>query len=76
MLVEIFAGADAEEEAPRQHRAVAAAWAMIAGWMRVVGQVTPVPTRSCRVAWAMPPRTPQTNGACPCLSTRGGSGRR
>ena len=24
--------------------AVAAAWAMIAGWMRIVGQVTPVPT--------------------------------
>ena len=29
---------------------VAAAWAMIAGWMRMVGQVTPVPSRSCSVA--------------------------
>ena len=41
---------------------VAAAWAMIAGWMRTVGQVTPVPMRSPIVACAMAPITLQTNG--------------
>ena len=33
--------------------AVAAAWAMIAGWMRIVGHVTPVPSASRSVAAAM-----------------------
>ena len=53
---------------PRKNRpgisdaAVADAWAMIAGWMRTVGQVTPVPTRSVSVACAIAPSTPQTNG--------------
>jgi hypothetical protein len=51
--------------------AVAAAWAMIAGWMRVVGQVTPVISRSRSVAWETAPRTPQTKGLLPCWSTQG-----
>jgi hypothetical protein len=50
---------------------VAAAWATIAGWMRIVGQVTPVPRRSRSVAPAMPPVTLQTNGEWPCSSTHG-----
>jgi hypothetical protein len=50
---------------------VAAACAMIAGWMRIIGQVTPVPSRRVSVASAMPPITDQTNGDCPCLSTHG-----
>ena len=50
---------------------VAAAWAMIAGWMRTVGHVTPVPRRSLVVAWAMAPMTDHTNGAWPCWSTHG-----
>ena len=42
VLVERLAAADAEAEAALVHaRAlVAAAWAMTAGWMRTVGQVT------------------------------------
>src|SRR5215213_10796546 len=44
---------------------VAAAWAMIAGWMRTVGQVTPVVTGS-EVAWDSPPITLHTNGELPC----------
>ena len=51
--------------------AVAAAWAMIAGWTRVVGQVTPVPTRIRSVACEIPPRTAHTNGLLPCWSTQG-----
>ena len=53
---------------PRKNRpgisdaAVADACAMIAGWMRTVGQVTPVPTRKVSVACAIAPSTPQTNG--------------
>jgi hypothetical protein len=42
--------------------AVAAACAITAGWIRIVGQVTPVPSRSRSVACATPPITPQTNG--------------
>ena len=41
---------------------VAAAWAMIAGWIRIVGHVTPVPMTSRSVAVAIAPRTLQTNG--------------
>ena len=45
VLVERLAAADAEPEAAASITAlVAAAWAMIAGWMRTVGQVTPVVT--------------------------------
>src|SRR3954449_10509530 len=45
--------------------AVAAACATIAGWTRIIGQVTPVPSVSSFVAWAMPPITPHTNGLWP-----------
>ena len=51
VLVEVLAGPDTEEEPPGiRPAAVAAAWAMIAGWIRIVGQVTPVPTTSLSVA--------------------------
>jgi hypothetical protein len=49
---------------------VAAAWAMIAGWMRIVGQVTPVVTGS-EVACDKPPITLHTNGLLPCSSFQG-----
>ena len=49
---------------------VAAAWAMIAGWIRTVGQVTAVPT--CKsVTAAMAPITLHTNGLWPCSSSHG-----
>ena len=41
---------------------VAAACATIAGWIRIVGQVTPVARRIRSVASATPPITLQTNG--------------
>ena len=72
VLVEVFT-----VPTPRKNRpsiiaaAVAAACAMIAGWMRTVGHVTPVPSRSFEVASATPPITHQTNGLCPCLSIHG-----
>ena len=50
---------------------VAEAWAMIAGWMRMIGQVTPVPTRKRFVVAAIAPSTPHTNGELPCLSIQG-----
>ena len=62
---------------PRKNRpgirlaAVAAAWAMMAGWIRIVGQVTPVPMVIRSVASAIAPRTPQTNGLWPCRSIQG-----
>ena len=57
---------------PSKSRAVvAAAWATIAGWVRRIGQVTPVPTRTVDVVWATPPRTDQTNGLWPCSSIQG-----
>jgi hypothetical protein len=43
----------------------------MAGWIRMVGQVTPVTTESRRVACEIPPMTLQTNGDCPCLSIQG-----
>ena len=49
---------------------VAAAWAMIAGWMRNVGQVTAVVTGS-EVACERPPITDHTNGLLPCASFHG-----
>jgi hypothetical protein len=51
--------------------AVAAAWAITAGWMRTVGHVTAVPTSIRSVTAAMPPMTPQTNGLCPCRCVHG-----
>ena len=50
---------------------VAAACAMMAGWIRTVGQVTPVTMESRWVTWEMPPMTLQTNGDWPCVSTQG-----
>ena len=41
---------------------VAAAWATIAGWMRMIGAVTPVPSLRRSVACAIPPITLQTKG--------------
>ena len=49
---------------------VAAAWATIAGCMRVVGHVTPVVTVS-DVDEAKAPSTLQTNGLWPCRSVHG-----
>ena len=51
--------------------AVAAACATIAGWMRTVGHVTPVPSCSFEVASATPPMTHHTKGLWPCLSIQG-----
>ncbi len=50
---------------------VAAAWATIAGCIRMIGAVTPVPSRSRSVAWAIAPITLQTNGLWPCASIHG-----
>jgi hypothetical protein len=47
------------------HAEVAAAWATMAGWIRISGQVTPVASRSRSVASAMPPMTLHTNGLDP-----------
>jgi hypothetical protein len=49
---------------------VATAWATIAGWMRINGQVTPVVTVRFVVA-AMPPMTDHTKGECPWASIQG-----
>jgi hypothetical protein len=62
---------------PRKNRpgiiaaTVAEACAMMAGWMRVVGHVTHVPSGRLRVACATAPMTLQTNGLCPCASIQG-----
>ena len=50
---------------------VAAAWAMIAGWMRMIGQVTAVVTGRPRSAWAIAPMVVHTNGLWPCVSFQG-----
>jgi len=50
---------------------VAAAWATIAGWMRISGHVTPVPIRKVSVACAMPPIVVHTNGLCPVFEIHG-----
>ena len=50
---------------------VAAAWAMIAGWIRTVGQVTAVVTCMPGTAAASAPITDQTNGLLPCSSFHG-----
>ena len=44
---------------------------MIAGWIRIVGHVTPVPRRIRSVACEIPPITDQTNGLWPCASVQG-----
>src|SRR2546430_6386139 len=49
---------------------VAAAWAMIAGWIRVVGQVTAVVTGS-RQTWLSAPIVDQTKGLWPWASIQG-----
>ncbi len=49
---------------------VAAAWAITAGWMRTVGQVTAVVTGS-EQTWETAPITDQTNGLWPCSSFQG-----
>jgi hypothetical protein len=50
---------------------VAAAWAEIAGWSLMIGQLTPTPTPMSWVAWAMAPNVDQTNGLCPCSLIQG-----
>ena len=50
---------------------VAAAWPTIAGWMRVVGHVTPVPIDIRSVVCAMAPRTDQAKAEFPCRSVQG-----
>ena len=49
---------------------MAAAWAMIAGWMRTVGQVTPVVTGRS-VACESAPITDHTKALWPCSSFHG-----
>ena len=44
---------------------VAAAWATTAGWIRNVGQVTPVPMGMRWIARASAPMTLQTKGLLP-----------
>jgi hypothetical protein len=50
---------------------VAAAWATIAGWMRIVGHVTPVPTDIRPVVCAIAPRTDHAKAESPCRSVQG-----
>ncbi len=50
---------------------VAAACAMIAGWMRTVGQVTAVPMPMRSVACAIAPSTVHTKGLWPCVVVQG-----
>ena len=72
VLVERLAAADAEGEAALEHTAlVAAACAITAGWMRTVGQVTPVVTGRTDVACASAPITDHTNALWPCWSFHG-----
>jgi hypothetical protein len=49
---------------------VAAAWAITAGWMRTVGQVTAV-VIGREQAWLRAPMVDQTNGLWPWASTQG-----
>jgi hypothetical protein len=50
---------------------VAAACAMIAGWYRTDGQVTPVARPRVLVRAAIAPSTVQANGEWPCTSSHG-----
>lgn len=71
MLVEGLAAAHPQHEPALQlHGAVAAACAMIAGCIRMVGQVTAVLTGS-DVASESAPITDHTNGLWPCSSFQG-----
>ena len=66
VLVQVLAGPDPEPEAAGQHvGAVAAAWARIAGWIRRLSAVTPVPIGMRSVTAAIPPMTDHTNGLWP-----------
>ena len=49
---------------------MAAAWATIAGWIRIVGQVTAVVTGRS-VTWPRAPITDHTNGLWPCSRFHG-----
>jgi hypothetical protein len=72
VLVEVLAAAIPNQKRPSSIAAeVAVAWAIIAGWMRMVGQVTPVPRRIFSVAEAIPPITLHTNALSPCASIQG-----
>jgi hypothetical protein len=55
---------------PRWTAAVAAAWAMTAGWIRIVGQITAVAMCS-DVTSEGAPMTSHTNGLWPCSSFQG-----
>jgi hypothetical protein len=71
VLIEVLAGADTEGEAsPSITAEVAAAWAMMAGCIRIVGQVTPVVTGR-EVARDRPPITDHTKGELPCSEFHG-----
>ena len=67
VLVERLARADAEEEPAVRTAArwLQSAWARIAGWMRMIGHVTPTPCRPRSVDAAIAPSTDQTNGLWP-----------
>ena len=62
---------------PRKNRpgirqaTVAAAWATIAGWIRISGHVTPVPIRKLSVCCAIAPSTDHTKGLWPWASIQG-----
>jgi hypothetical protein len=60
-----------EKRPGRRLAAVAAAWATIAGWTRVVGQVTPVISSIRSVRSEIAPSVPQTKGLSPCSSIQG-----
>ena len=72
VLVERLAAAEPEREAPPSSTAeVATPCAMIAGWMRMVGQVTAVVSLICVVAWESAPIVDHTKLLCPCSSFQG-----
>jgi hypothetical protein len=56
---------------PSSTEDVAAAWAITAGWIRTVGQVTAVVTCMPGVAVASAPITDQTKALSPCWSFHG-----
>jgi len=72
VLVEVLARPDPNQNRPGSMSAiVAAAWARIAGWIRWLSAVTPVPIVIRSVASAIPPSTDQANGLCPWRSVQG-----
>jgi hypothetical protein len=50
---------------------VAAAWATMAGWIRIVGHVTAVTIGTRSVFTDSPPSTLHTSGLCPCREIQG-----